>query len=141
MKLQEIMSMFQDDSKVDRTQLEVESMNTPLLHAKYLNMLHTEVAILKALISKQKVIELIKFQYYTGKADAQDYKDSPFHHKVMKSDLATYVEADTEYRTLDDKIEMKTNKVKYLESCVKGVANRNWAIRNAIEMIKFNNGM
>lgn len=141
MKINEIMIMFEEDSTINRAKLESEAIETPLLYSKYLNMLHTEIGMLKLLLSKQKTMELKKFQYYSGSANPSEYKESPFEHRVLKTDLPKYIMADPEFRSLDDKIELQTNKVKYLESCVKGISNRNWNIRNAIDMMKFNSGV
>lgn len=140
MRIEEIMEMFNNDAVINRAKLETESMETPKLYSKYLNMLHTEVGKLKLMISKKKVMELQKFHYYTGSATPEEYRDNPFEHRVLKSDLPIYINADKDVRMLDDKIELQTNKVKYLESCVKGIANRQWSIRSAIDMIKFNSG-
>ena len=71
------------DSKIDPELLDEESIKIPQLHSKYLKYL-SDVKLLK--IKKEmeyKVLLREKFEYYTGKADEEVYKEKPFDLKIL----------------------------------------------------------
>jgi hypothetical protein len=51
------------------------------------------------------------------------------------------MDSDKDLSDLQSKIEYQQEKVDYLESILKGIAQRHWVIRNAIEWRKFTNGI
>ena len=78
------------DSKIDPELLDEESIKIPQLHSKYLKYL-SDVKLLK--IKKEmeyKVLLREKFEYYTGKADEEVYKEKPFDLKILKQDPVSY---------------------------------------------------
>ena len=60
--------------------------------------------------------------------------------KVLKSELDTYIDSDTEMIQELLQLAMQEEKVNYLTSIIKRIENRNWEIRNAIEWNKFQAG-
>jgi hypothetical protein len=65
----------------------------------------------------------------------------PFQTKILRNDLDIYMDSDKDLSDLQSKIEYQQEKVDYLESILKGIAQRHWVIRNAIEWRKFTNGI
>jgi hypothetical protein len=51
-----------------------------------------------------------------------------------------FLDSDKELITLKNKIEYQNEKINYLENIVKGISNRIWNIRAAIDWIKFTQG-
>ena len=49
MKIEDIISMWQEDVKIDETELSRESLNIPLLHGKYLKHFSDERLQLRAI--------------------------------------------------------------------------------------------
>ena len=95
MKLEEIEAFWEQDSKIDRTDLDSESLKIPSLHAKYYKLYLREKVQLKAEEQVYKQFHKIKHEYYTGKlskSELEEYQWEPFQF-VLKNDLQVYMEA------------------------------------------------
>jgi hypothetical protein len=143
MNLDYIKKMLEKDSIVDQTLLDQESLKTPQLHSKYLNLLNDEILRFKKLETEYKQMFRTKWEYYTGKLDKNQLNElgwEPFQHKILRQDVHIYLDSDTELCLLKDRKSYSEVKIKYLEDAVKSINNRNWNIRNAIEWRKFLHG-
>ncbi|NBR25277.1 MAG: hypothetical protein EBU08_16175 [Micrococcales bacterium] len=65
----------------------------------------------------------------------------PFQSKILRNDLEIYMDSDKQLSDLQSKIEYQQEKVDYLEGILKGIAQRHWVIRNALEWKKMMMGM
>jgi DNA-binding transcriptional regulator YdaS (Cro superfamily) len=86
----------------------------------------------------------IKWEYYTGKMDKQQLEShgwEPFSLRILKQDVDLYMNSDADLSTIRAKIEIQNEKVDYIESIIKGIMNRHWQIRSAIDWRKFTNGV
>lgn len=75
-----------------------------------------------------------------GKSPKEVYDEKPFDRVVIKSELPTYIAADSELRILDEMREYASIRKDFLNRTLKGIENRQWHIKNAIEWNKFLNG-
>ena len=144
MKLEDIRRMVKEDSVIDDTELDIESLKIPQLHNKYLNIYHDERLLLSKVDSELKKTIRIKWEYYTGKLDEDTLKElglEPFPLKILKQDLDKYLQSDDDIITLSHKVDYQKEKVEYLESIIKELNTRHWKIRNAIEWRKFVSGV
>jgi len=144
MNLHELKSMVEEDMIIDDTELDIESVKTPQLHNKYLNLYHDERLIFVKIEEEYKKLYKIKWEYYTGKIDEdtlKKYNWEPFQLNILKVDIDKYLEADTDLSILRMKVSFTKEKVNYLESVVKIVNNRQWNIRSAIDWRKFVSGV
>ena len=140
MNLNKIEEMWEKDSQLHRELPELlanDSLETAKLHSKYLKWLNQFRLMLSEAERDIKVMRLEKWQYYSGKAPASVYKEKPFSLKVMKGDIAMYIDADDEYSR-------QRMKYQYLETCInsverilKQIDNRGFAIKNAFDIIKY----
>ena len=140
MTLEELQQSVNKDFKLDDTQLDVESVNIPLLHNKYLIHFNKFNLLLKKAEYGHKSLLKEKWEYYTGKADPSVYKEKPFDIKVLKADVHIYMDSDPELQKADQKVAYLNQIVKYLEQVLRGVNNRTFLIKNAIEWKKFTSG-
>ena len=140
MTLEELQQSVNKDFKLDDTQLDVESVNIPLLHNKYLIHFNKFNLLLKKAEYDHKSLLKEKWDYYTGKADPSVYKEKPFDIKVLKADVHIYMDSDPELQKADQKVAYLNQIVKYLEQVLRGVNNRPFLIKNAIEWKKFTSG-
>lgn len=144
MDLKQIREMVSEDMPIDETSLDRESLNIPLLHNKYLNILHDEKLLLhKYNIDLRKLLKL-KWEYYNGKIDQETLNRmgwDPFPLKILKQDVEMYIEADDEVIAMNSKVVFQKEKVDYLESVLKGLNNRQFHIRDAINWRKFVSGV
>ena len=144
MNIERIKEMVETDLKIDGTELGDESIRIPQLHSKYLNIYHDESLILRKLDVDLKILQKQTWEYYNGKMSQQELATlgwEPFGHRILKQDLDIYLESDTDIIKHGSKIDLQKAKVEYLDSILKGINNRNWVIRNAIEWRKFMSGV
>ena len=64
----------------------------------------------------------------------------PFQLKLLKADIDTYIDADDDIIDSNKLIALAEEKVAYLESIVKGLSNRGYLIKNAIDWKRFTEG-
>lgn len=144
MNLTELRAMVSKDMVMDDTELDIESLRTPQLHNKYLNMYHDERLLLTKKEEELKSLLRQKWEYYTGKMDSETLESlgwEPFQLNILKADIDKYLDSDKELSVLRMQISFIKEKVSYLESVVKIMNNRQWNIRSAIEWRKFINGV
>ena len=70
--MEELLDMWQTDSKVDDTDLDVESLKIPTLHGKYLKIMYNEKLRLRSLKIKQKSLTKTLTEYYRGDLNNPD---------------------------------------------------------------------
>lgn len=144
MDLKQIREMVAQDTPIDETNLDRESLNIPKLHNKYLNILHDEKLILQKYKIELYKLQKLKWEYYNGKMDEETLKTlnwEPFQLRILKQDLDLYLNSDEEIITASSKVCFQEEKVNYLESVIKGLNNRQYHIRDAITWRKFINGV
>ena len=140
MTLEELQQQVNKDFKLDDTELDSESVSIPLLHNKYLIHFNKFSLLLKKAEYEHMTMIKNKWEYYTGKADPSVYKEKPFDIKVLKSDVHIYMDSDPELQRADQKVAYLNQIVKYLEQILRGINNRSFLIKNAIEWKKFTSG-
>jgi hypothetical protein len=144
MKLEDILSEWTKDSKIDNTELDKESLKIPALHNKYLKMYTSENLKLKRMMHDFKDLERDKFEYYSGKMCQEDLTErgwSQFDHKLLKQDIPRYLESDRELITILLKIDYQREKVETVKSIMSSINGRSFNISNAIKWQQFLNGI
>jgi hypothetical protein len=142
MKLEEIESLWEQDSKIDRTDLDNESLKIPMLHSKYYKIYLREKIQLKSEELEYKQFYKLKHEYYNGKLSQEELKDlgwEPFQF-VLKNDLQVYIDADKDVITRLLKLQVQREKVELLENIIKTLNGRGFLIKNAIDFIRFTSG-
>ena len=140
MNIDELYNEIERDLKIDDTELDLESIRTPQLHNKYLKIYTTHSLQLKRLQDEYKILYRVKWEYYTGKASPETYKEKPFDIKVLRTDVGIYIDADADLQQLSQKVAYTKQITDYLERILREINNRNWTIRNTIEWKKFLHG-
>ena len=134
MNLEAIESMWEKDSQLDNEKLDYNSIEIPQLHAKYLR-LYNQFSILRDEQElRVKKIYLERWEYYTGKSE------EPFHLKILKQDVAIYLDADDKYQMALFKLKHYNLLVSSLKDIITAINNRSFQIKNAIEFAKFLRG-
>lgn len=140
MQFSEISAMADEDLKIDDTELDIESLRTPQLHNKYMKLYAQFSSKLKQTQDTRKTLYKEKWEYYTGKAPAEVYVEKPFDLKILKNDVQMYIEADSEYQEITQKEAYFNTVVDYLQKTIQQIANRSFAINNAIKWKMFLHG-
>lgn len=140
MTLEELQELVDKDLKINESELDLESLKTPQLHNKYLKHYNNFKLLMTRAESDYKILKRVKWEYYTGKASPDVYKQKPFNLKIMKSDIDKYLESDEELIKAKQKIDYLETVVNYLDRTLKIISGRDWQIRNSIEWRKFTSG-
>ena len=85
--LDKIQSMWVNDSKIDIDNLHTESLNIPVLHAKYYDLYNTINLLKKRAEQQKKKIRHERYEYFTGKADPDVYIENPFPKKIRDNEV------------------------------------------------------
>jgi len=140
MTLEELQSQADKDLVIDDTELDTESLRTPILHNKYLQYYNKFNLLLKKSQWEERTLQREKWEYYTGKSDPSVYKEKPFDLKVLKNDVHIYINADEDIQKAQAKIVYQEAIVNYLEQILRMINNRSFTIKNAIEWRRFTSG-
>lgn len=143
MTIEEIYKLWEEDGEIDVGNLTGESVNIPKLHNKYYKLYVEENLKTRKRRQDLKDLMLLKEAYYKGEMDRDDLKEQgwePFPKRLLKAEVAKYLEVDKDIVELSLRIGIQEEKVQYLESILKMVGNRSFHIKNAIEWEKFKVG-
>ncbi len=143
MKFDDIMHMWEQDAKMDRTELGEESVKIPLLHYKYYKLFVDEGLLYKKLEIDYKSLYKLKYEYYMGTLDQETIQQKgwePNSLKILKADLAVYTDADSDLQHIQARLDVQKQKITFLESVIKSISNRVFLIKNAIDWERFKVG-
>ena len=141
-----ILDMWSSDCVIGQTSLDESSRQTPLLHAKYLELLSTAKLRLKKAEQEQKVLLKDKWLYYNGKMDQSEieekgWKPDPFDGlKILKGEMDYYYDSDPEIQHSVEKIEYIKTTIDTLNEILNNVNWRHQTISNMIKWRIFESG-
>jgi hypothetical protein len=142
LSLETIQEMWEKDSKIDIDDLHTESLNIPILHAKYFELYNTILLLKKKAEQQKKNIRHQKYEYFTGKADPNVYLENPFPKKIRdKETLQSYLDSDEKLSQICLKVEYYETMLTYVDSILKMISNRTYQIKNSIEFMRFQSGL
>lgn len=128
------------DSEISETNLQSESLKTMSIYTKYQRKM---VELSHELVKEQQKFNKIKKEltdYYLGRLPDEAYKDKPKQQKILKTDLDIYLKADEDYQKAEAAITEVEILITTVDNFLKQVSGRNFAIKNSIDVMKFNAG-
>ena len=134
MNLETLNDMWEEDSQLDDEKLDHDSLAIPKLHAKYLRLYNNFVTLRDQAELDVKRTYRDRWEYYTGKSE------KPFPVKLIKTDVAIYLEADQEYQKSVLKAKYLNQMVDAIKTILSAINNRSFHIKNAVEFAKFLKG-
>ena len=134
MNLDTLNDMWEKDSPLDDEKLDHDSLSIPKLHAKYLRLYNNFVTLKDQAELEVKRTYRDRWEYYTGKSE------KPFPMKLIKTDVAIYLEADQEYQKSVLKAKYLNQMVEAIKTILSAINNRSFHIKNAVEFAKFLKG-
>lgn len=140
MDLEKLQEMADKDLAINETELDLESLKTPQIHNKYMKHYTKFKLMLTKAETDYAQMRRIKWEYYTGKADASVYAEKPFNLKILKTDVDKYIESDEDIIRLKQKVQYLTTIIDYLDKTIRQISNRGFTIKNAIDWRKFTSG-
>ena len=144
MQLDELFELWKKDSEIDRTELGEASTNIPKLHYKYYKLFAQERLKLRKLEAEYKALYKDKWEYFQGNMSEEDLEANgwePNPLRILKSDLNTYIDSDTDIIKQTSKMDYQKEKIDFLESVIKTINIRGFHIKNAIDWEKFKVGI
>ena len=134
MNLETLNEMWAKDAPLDDEKLDNDSLSIPKLHAKYLRLYNNFVTLRDQAELEVKRTYRDRWEYYTGKSE------KPFPMKLIKTDVAIYLEADQEYQKSVLKAKYLNQMVESIKTILSAINNRSFHIKNAVEFAKFLKG-
>jgi hypothetical protein len=142
LNLETIQDMWEKDSKIDIDNLHTESLNIPILHAKYFDLYNNIILLRKKAEQQKKNIRHERYEYYSGKADPDVYVENPFPKKIRDKDtMQKYMDADEKLSQINLKVEYYDVLLNYIDNILKMIHNRTYQIKNSIEFMRFQSGL
>ncbi len=144
--LKSIHEMWAIDCVIDNTKLDESSRQTPILHAKYLELVSTYKLQMKRAEFQQKNLLKDKWLYYNGKMSQDDmiekgWEPDPFNGlKILKGDMDHYYDTDPEIQESELKIQYYKNVIDTLTEIINNVTWRHQTISNMIKWKQFESG-
>ena len=137
-----LQQMWEKDSKIDIDNLHTESLNIPVLHAKYYDIYNNFMLLREKAEQQKKNVRHERYEYYSGKSDPDVYVKNPFPKKIRDKDTMTkYLDADEKLSNVIMKIEYYDVMLRYIEEILKQITNRTYQIKNSIEFMRFTSGL
>lgn len=147
MTLDEILTLWKQDSKIDEAHLDVTSILCASLHSKYL-----ELYSIAKLRGKKKELEMAllkkdKWLYYNGKMSKEDMDSRGWNYdpfagmaKPLKSDMDMFYETDVDISKLRLTMDYQQTIVDTLKDILDNIKWRHSTIKNIITWKQFTSG-
>ena len=140
--LEQTKAEMEEDSKITAN-LYDESLRQVNLHAKWAIKLSNAKKEYRQLKQNKDSVYLKLWKFYQQKM-SQSFQTQyivGFSEKVLKSDVDKYIEADEAWVKIKETVQNQYALVELIESMMEGIKARGFAIKNAIEVRKFENGV
>ena len=144
--LKSIHDMWKEDCIINEIKLDESSRQTPILHAKYLELLSTVKLQLKRAEFSQKTLLKQKWLYYNGKMDQDqiaemDWDPDPFNGlKILKGEMDYYYDSDPEIQKTEEKIQYWKTVIDTTHEIIENLKWRHQTISNIIKWKQFESG-
>ena len=142
-KLEELLNQWTKDSKIDETNIKIELVSIPKLHAKYIRYLNEhKMASIKAKFEYDKM-KTIRSEYYLGHLDIEtleQYGWEQFDIQVSKAGLEKYINSDESLIKLLQKKTYHDQVIYTCESILNEIKSRTWQLKSLIDYEKFLSG-
>ena len=144
--LKSIHDMWEKDCVINDMKLDESSRQTPILHAKYLQLLSISKLQLKKTELKQKMLLKDKWLYYNDKMTQEQIEEKgweydPFNGmKVMKGDMNYYYDSDVDIQKSEERLTYYKTLVETLQEIVTNIDWKHQTIGNIIKWKQFEAG-
>jgi hypothetical protein len=141
MKLDQIIEQWKIDGTIDETKAQNELIRTPILHAKYIEILSQHRIASQRTKFDHAKMKKIRREYYLGNLDKEsldDYGWDQFDLKIgTKGNIDYYLEADDFLIKLLEKKAYYDECVYICESIIKELNSRTFQLREYLQHTRF----
>jgi hypothetical protein len=140
--LEQVLKNWERDAEIDQTEPGKELIKIPTLHNKYLSILTKHKIASKKAHFDYLRMRKIKWEYYTGKMSREELEQYGWEafQFTLKSDITTYLEADSDLIKLLEKKVYHEEVVSVIESIMQELKSRTFQLRDFISWEKFIGG-
>jgi hypothetical protein len=142
--IDELLEMWSKDCELDETEPGRELLKISGYHSKYLRILTHHNLICKKLTGDYSKLKKLKWEYYSGDLnnpeDLAEYGFEPMTKKVLRQDIPTYIDSDTELNNILLKKMFHQEIVDFCGSVIKELNSRTWQLKSFIDWEKFTSG-
>ena len=143
MKIENIQEEWNKDSGFTGN-VSHDILKIPELHNKYYKILTNERLILKKYEADMKILRKEKQEFYIDGNTEETLKkkwELPAKGRIIKTEVAPYLDSDSDIIELSLKIGMQIEKVDFVENIIKHINNRGYLLRTFLDSEKFRNGV
>lgn len=140
--LEDLMSQWDKDAKIDLIEAKNELIRIPLIHSKYNKYLSLHNLSARKCAIEYNRVKKIKWQYYTGKLDQEELDKlgwEPFRF-TLKSDITIYIDGDDDLNKLKRKEAYHMEAGSFCSNVMKEINNRTWQLREYLTHDRFISG-
>jgi hypothetical protein len=146
LSIEDIMNMWKKDTVIDEMHLDSAALETPKLHAKYIEILSVNKLLLKR--REQELDSLLqkKWLWYNGKMSKAQIDELGWTYdpldglKVLKGDMEYFYKSDKDIQEAQAKVEYIKVVIETLQEIVNDLRWRHQTIKNAIAWRQFMSG-
>jgi len=134
--IEDLMKEWATDSYIDSSAMEIETLKTPKLHSKYLNIMSFHKHIIHKLDAEYKIKKGIKEDYYAGRLSEEELKEhgfEPMQFVLSEPKIARKIESDKELIQILLKKTAHNEIVLFCESVLKSLHSRTYDLGNYIK--------
>lgn len=143
MTLEELFVLWDTDSRVDNTELGNELTRGPQLHQRWYVHFSRERILLRKMESDLRRLRLRKTEFFLHGHDeetrALEWRLPP-QGRVLKGDVQNYVDTDPDVVEAALEVGIQQEKVQFLESVLKTLKDRTFALNGAVRWAQFTAG-
>lgn len=145
MTIDELHEVWGLDATIDPSNLSHEALRTPNLHSKYLRLLAETKLTHRKIESDLLRLKTKKSRYYRGEMGKEELAENQWQQyqgaKPLKTELENILEADEAVIRMRERLEYYRTFVVCIESIMKELNSRHFAIRASIDYQKMQNGV
>jgi hypothetical protein len=148
LQLDDILKMWETDSKIDEVNLDETSIKSASLHSKYLELYSISKLNLKKKELSMAYLRKDKWMYYNGKMtkeemDEKGWAYDPFKGmaKPLKCDMDMFYTTDPDIMRLQGQMEYQNTIVETLKDIMENIKWRHTTIKNILDHRRFTAGI
>lgn len=137
-----LMSEWSNDSIIDSSSIEKETLKISSLHSKYLNIMSYHRHCVRKLETDYKILKDVKSDYYNGRLSYDELKErnwEPLQNKYTNREIEEKMQGDINLNKLLLKKVSHEEIVSYCEYVLKSLNSRTWDLKNYVEYLKYTN--
>ena len=143
-ELENIISEWEDDAKIDTLNIQEETVSAPLLHSKYIKKLSLWKKRKYTYTNKLATLRKDKIRYFRGEMSKDELSVLGWTqyqgNRLIRSELEETLKGDPDMLKIQSQIDLIDSVIYVLESIVKMINSRDFEISNYIKYALFTKG-